>query len=1215
MLIILEALGLAISAPLACLWVAFLMDNLIHLPMWTRTLLLLGFLGGTAYLAWSLVKRWRSVHLTEDQVALAMERQSGGLSNRIINSVQLARGEGSSLRFSQDVIEENIQHLRNLQVQQAARMKPAVVRVGIAFSLVAAGVFFYVISPRHFTNAAQRIFMPIVNIEPIYRTYVSVEPGNVTAAQGTDVLARFTISGTIPDEIQVVQILKNTRTSQSLKVDKEKKNVYFNFSNLQEPVSYVVMANDYTSGMFKIDVPTPGQIMGMKVEFDYPAYTRMPRKTIDTGAGELQAIDGTTGKIRFTLDRPVENATLVVESESPEQATRAARTPLQRISETEFSGQVEFNKTQKFRIEGQQKGDKPFKTADYALRGTSDNAPLVELTGLGQQSSVLQESQLPVKIAATDDIGLAKVGLFFTKGKSASVQKDGLQAKKTELDPSQDNGWTPIEVWTVTDNDKQLQKDYKIDIRSLGAAEGDQLIIVLRAQDNNPARAGMWAYEQPVAVVVGSEGSSFQLLYEQILQSQREIKDLIARQNALAQATAKWIAEVDAGTDVRWDDEKVREKVMATAQQNAKEQNAIRELGGQVARSVIEQAQTVRLSIAMIVDTEMVQTIRMFEGVPQREHGQAIRAAIADARNVQERTLKGLAQVEDDFSKFRQEWEYRNMASFVKMLATRQLAMREESVAAQAPDAARLAEGNRKSTYARQQKMIQLVALAQPAFVALAQRTAEIGGDQAEQHKMMAEAFKTAAADLDASALKDAMRQAAELASAGDFAKVAHLQGEAGTQLMGVYAKLKAVQDAIALKRTEIAKQEESKAKEQGEVAQLEKGITDNLLDTDPDQKLTHSNYSREATESNGKQKAPPPSVDAYDFDALNTDEALNPGKQHYYQTADKLKLSDKAMHDMSFPNSNNTKANKVTPQIQKDFDDVMGALVDMADITRENYESYRTQYAGIVDEGGDIAPQGGDLSSTSATAATGNQKQPPNNSGGASRSGRTGGRAFGQNVDDTTKNAKGRDETLDGDEFTTRVAGSLKEGDGKPDEPSTGYGGKHIDSDNTMFSAKDSGQFRDEAISGMGKVQETKKIVERDSKTGGKFNAALLSKMYDLTSNTEQVIERVKTIKKDFNTLYLPTSELDEITDQLKITLDKMKDNPDPELFRLQVKNLDRLMAMAKVMGQAQSSFQPSLPRKQTVRGRVLDEPPASVVPGYEDAVGAYFKELSENR
>src|SRR4051812_15598849 len=72
-ILLLEGLGLIIAAPLAYLWLVFFLDNQLHLPMAGRLLASLGFVGGLGWIITQLVQRWHRLHLSEDQVALAME--------------------------------------------------------------------------------------------------------------------------------------------------------------------------------------------------------------------------------------------------------------------------------------------------------------------------------------------------------------------------------------------------------------------------------------------------------------------------------------------------------------------------------------------------------------------------------------------------------------------------------------------------------------------------------------------------------------------------------------------------------------------------------------------------------------------------------------------------------------------------------------------------------------------------------------------------------------------------------------------------------------------------------------------------------------------------------------------------------------------------------------------------------------------------------------
>ena len=56
----------------------------------------------------------------------------------------------------------------------------------------------------------------------------------------------------------------------------------------------------------------------------------------------------------------------------------------------------------------------------------------------------------------------------------------------------------------------------------------------------------------------------------------------------------------------------------------------------------------------------------------------------------------------------------------------------------------------------------------------------------------------------------------------------------------------------------------------------------------------------------------------------------------------------------------------------------------------------------------------------------------------------------------------------------------------------------------------------------------------------------------------------------------------------------------------------LDKLRGTLRVFHQAHAGFQPSLPREQQVRGRVLDDADPPPPAGYEEAVKRYYERLS---
>ena len=245
--------------------------------------------------------------------------------------------------------------------------------------------------------------------------------------------------------------------------------------------------------------------------------------------------------------------------------------------------------------------------------------------------------------------------------------------------------------------------------------------------------------------------------------------------------------------------------------------------------------------------------------------------------------------------------------------------------------------------------------------------------------------------------------------------------------------------------------------------------------------------------------------------------------------------------------------------------------------------------------------------------AATGNKKPPTTESGGLAKTGRQGARATGMVADDEGVDRRGRDKALDGQEQVADQAGlmKMKKSDDMQKDTATGVGGKKVESDDTHFSLHDTGKWKDEFVKRMDKPQKKHYIVERQ---GDKIDAKTAALLRDLTSKQEQVIERLKAIKKELRTVYLPTEHLDKLAAELEANLASLKEQPDPGHVPPASANPRPAARRAARLPQRQAPASSRACRANAaIQGRVLDEPGRQAIPGYEDAVRQYYLKLAE--
>jgi len=610
----------------------------------------------------------------------------------------------------------------------------------------------------------------------------------------------------------------------------------------------------------------------------------------------------------------------------------------------------------------------------------------------------------------------------------------------------------------------------------------------------------------------------------------------------------------------------------------------------------------------MLADSEMVRAVRILESVPTRDTVQEKRVAMADARMTHERTIRSLQEIAEQYTRFRQDWELSNMLPFIKMLADRQAALRDASAKAASAPAEENNASLRQSSYRRQGKIAQLCDLAGIACQGVGER---LTADEPVTGKAFAEASVSFAS----AEIKSAMTDAAALAGEGRWAAAAAKQDVAAKAVAAIYQRLAAAKLAAA-KAALAAIQEKAKSdvEAQKEIERLRAGSKENGLEGVDGKKLTLAEiiHMREVAAAKKAQAEQEAKINPYKFDDKNS-AILNQADSGKRQQFAHLSLASTPSGSVSFPEQSDRATNKVNPHVQQEFEDLVGKLLEEADELKNKYDTYNINAGFNIDEKGDVGKQGGDLNSTAAAAATGNMKPPPNDQGGISRQGRMGGRAHGLVMGDEGINRRGRDKVQEAQERIPDQAGVIKQkhSDDEQADISTGVGGKKAETDKeTTFNTSGKGTFTDDMAGRMGKVAKRNAIVERQD---GKMDPRVADMLRDLNGTQEQVIERLKVIRKELKSLYLPTDQVNEAMAKLTANLAAMEERPSADLFRLQSQTLDKLRGAMAVFTQYGAGFQPSLPRDQAVRGRVLDDPAHQPIPGYEEAVKHYYEMLAK--
>src|SRR5262249_30236640 len=139
--------------------------------------------------------------------------------------------------------------------------------------------------------------------------------------------------------------------------------VAYTFLAVRQSLTYTVRGGDYTTPVYRIDVPAQVRLSLVRATLHHPDYTCRPATTGGRAGGALEALRGSRAELTFVLDHPIAEAVLFVER-LPRTGVRDQRTVTQKmdltaLAPTEFRGELAFEDAVGYELEVRQDGRGP----------------------------------------------------------------------------------------------------------------------------------------------------------------------------------------------------------------------------------------------------------------------------------------------------------------------------------------------------------------------------------------------------------------------------------------------------------------------------------------------------------------------------------------------------------------------------------------------------------------------------------------------------------------------------------------------------------------------------------------------------------------------------------------------------------------------------------------------------------------------------------------
>ena len=400
------------SAAFSAIDITAVLDYFISLAMNARLALLyftiiLFFSLGVLFILFPLLRK-----ISDDSIALLIQDRVKGLSDDLINALQLGRESPGAGRqcVSEDLIEEFIKETA-LKITFISPELPA--RVGLKKQFTAfcaaAGIFLLlcVLPPHIMISSLPRILDP-AQYEKVNKM-LRVEPGNIDLFSGSSLRVEAFIKERRGKPSLSYRYGKSGWVNQKMNQageTEELRQYEAEIEKLKSDTEYFVKFNRVQSPVYCVRVITLPEVGDIAITYNYPEYTGMAAKMQAAGGGDIEAIYGTKVSISAKANKDLISAQLVTADNK--------RYDMAVKNGVNLEGAFPLTGEDMYWIEVKDRqGYANRDPVKYGIRILKDENPSVKVLAPDMDVVVSEKSEVCLTCEAKDDFGIKKVDLVY----------------------------------------------------------------------------------------------------------------------------------------------------------------------------------------------------------------------------------------------------------------------------------------------------------------------------------------------------------------------------------------------------------------------------------------------------------------------------------------------------------------------------------------------------------------------------------------------------------------------------------------------------------------------------------------------------------------------------------------------------------------------------------------------------------------------------------
>lgn len=547
--ILVEAAGALAVAGGVFMVASFVLDRTFRLEVGYRAALLILLALVLARIVSKRLLRPMRVQLTDDELALAVERHDPPLRQALISAVQFARApveraRGESTQMMNYVVGDVSARMRKIPFASALDRMRAL-RYGALAAALVVGVVGWIAVDRGVFKLWFRRNVLLSGLEWPRRTLLEFVEPVLRLPQGDDLTLRVAAQGIVPEQVHLSYRFaggERGRETMTLTGEAEFRTT---LTAMLEGVTVWAHGGDGETEELRIEIVQRPVITDLQVSVEPPAYASAAA-IASTTEGDVRILRGSKLAISARSDKPAREAFLLVgEAERRPLAVDADGHTLRGQLVPTETGAVIIDVVDADRL-----GAKA--PPRLYVRVQDDQAPSVDLRLSGIGSMVTPIARVPADLVVRDDFGLVEVSAWQrVSGKAAAatppveIPSEGAVEPPPETvepgseQPEPEPEFVPVAATGLaglTAGERELRTEVVVDLRDLKVAQAGQMLALrFDAKDNfGPGEPHVAQGEPVVFRVVTAEELAADLQRRQL--EQRKLLETVLSQQETARA-------------------------------------------------------------------------------------------------------------------------------------------------------------------------------------------------------------------------------------------------------------------------------------------------------------------------------------------------------------------------------------------------------------------------------------------------------------------------------------------------------------------------------------------------------------------------------------------------------------------------------------------------------------------------------------------------------